>query len=75
MINLDERYHSYLHTDKCFNIDGSCEKVRAYGWNSEGDAIVDIMSLQVTSNYSMIWMECLSEKKTWLNNQKLRTYD
>ena len=31
MIKNDERYHDYLHTDKCFNIDGACEKVRGYG--------------------------------------------
>tara|TARA_B100000085_G_scaffold44308_1_gene37417 strand:+ start:208 stop:411 length:204 start_codon:yes stop_codon:yes gene_type:complete len=53
MINLDERYHSYLHTDKCFNIDGSCEKVRAYGWNSEGDAIVG--HYVTTSNFKLFY--------------------
>ena len=31
MINLDARYHDYLHTNKCFNIHGQCEVV-GYGW-------------------------------------------
>ena len=34
MINLDERFHSYLHTDKCFVIDGACEKVKGYGFDN-----------------------------------------
>jgi len=33
MISLDARYHSYLHTDKCFVIDGQCERVIG-SWNS-----------------------------------------
>ncbi len=36
MINLDARYESYLHTDKCFTINGACEKVVAYGWTDDG---------------------------------------
>lgn len=39
MINLDQRYHDYLHTDKCFNIDGACEKVRGYGYTCNSSAI------------------------------------
>ena len=35
MINLDARYESYLHTNKCFNIDGQCEKVVGYGWTDD----------------------------------------
>ena len=35
MINLDERYLSYLHTNKCFTIDGVCEKVKAYGYECD----------------------------------------
>lgn len=39
MINLDERYHSYLHSDKTFCIDGICEKVRSYGFQCDGKSI------------------------------------
>ena len=35
MVNLDTRYESYLHTNKCFLIDGQCEKVVGYGWTDE----------------------------------------
>ena len=39
MINLDERYHSYLtNKNKKFNIDGVKENVTGYGWHcDEGD--------------------------------------
>ena len=39
MINLDERYLSYLNTDKEFRIDGRGQKVRAYGWHCDGNDI------------------------------------
>lgn len=39
MINLDERYHSYLHSNKTFCIDGICEKVRGYGFQCDGAKI------------------------------------
>ena len=39
MINLDQRYHDYLHTNKCFNIDGACEKVKGYGYTCNSSAI------------------------------------
>ena len=39
MINLDERYLSYLNTDKEFRIDGEREKVQAYGWHCDGNNI------------------------------------
>ncbi len=39
MIDLDNRYESYLHTDKCFTINGSCERVLAYGWTDNGSDI------------------------------------
>ncbi len=36
MINLDERYMSYLtNPDKKFRIDGVGEKVTGYGWHCE----------------------------------------
>tara|TARA_A100000164_G_scaffold307259_1_gene283935 strand:+ start:588 stop:809 length:222 start_codon:yes stop_codon:yes gene_type:complete len=40
MINLDERYHSYLDGSKKMRIDGVEEKVKAYGWHCDGSAIV-----------------------------------
>jgi hypothetical protein len=58
MINLDARYHEYLHTNKCFTIDGACEKVVAYGWTDNG---VDINGYYVlTKNYKLYYN--LSEK-------------
>ena len=41
MISLDARYHSYLHTDKCFVIDGQCERVIGYGWTDNDGAYID----------------------------------
>ena len=36
MINLDERYQSYLtNPDKKFRIDGVGERVKGYGWHCE----------------------------------------
>ena len=40
MINLDERYHSYLDGSKKMRIDGVEERVKAYGWHCDGSAIV-----------------------------------
>jgi hypothetical protein len=58
MINLDARYHEYLHTNKCFTIDGACEKVVAYGWTDNG---FDINGYYVlTKNYKLYYN--LSEK-------------
>ena len=38
MLNLDERYHSYLDGSKKMRIDGEEEKVIAYGWHcQDGD--------------------------------------
>ena len=42
MINLDERFH-YLHTDKCFVIDGACEKVKGYGFECDNVNITRIL--------------------------------
>ena len=39
MINLDTRYHSYLHSEKRFEIDGIREKVTAYGYTDHGSDI------------------------------------
>ena len=40
MINLDERYHSYLEGIKNFRLDGVEEKVKSYGWDCDGNNIV-----------------------------------
>ena len=42
MINLDERYLSYLQTDKKFRIDGMrelSERLIGYGWHCDGNEI------------------------------------
>jgi len=39
MINLDERYHSYLRGEKTLRIDGVEEKVTAYGYTDDGSSI------------------------------------
>ena len=51
MINLDARYHEYLHSNKCFTIDGACEKVIAYGWTDDGVTIDGYYVL--TKNYKL----------------------
>ena len=51
MINLDARYHEYLHSNKCFTIDGVCEKVIAYGWTDDGVTINGYYVL--TKNYKL----------------------
>ena len=40
MINLDDRYHSYLNGSKRLRIDGVDEKVVGYGWRDDGSDIV-----------------------------------
>ena len=39
MLNLDERYHSYLKGEKKLRIDGVEEKVGAYGYTDDGSTI------------------------------------
>ena len=53
MINLDARYHEYLHTSKCFTINGACEKVIAYGWTDNGSDIDGYYVL--TKNYKLYY--------------------
>ena len=53
MINLDARYHSYLHTKKCFNIHGKCENVVGYGWTDDGLTIDGYYVL--TKNYKLLY--------------------
>ena len=53
MINLDERYHSYLDGSKKMRIDGIEEKVKSYGWHCDGN---DIMGHYVTTeNYKLFY--------------------
>ena len=53
MINLDERYHSYLSGDKKLRIDGIEESVTAYGWHCDGN---DIQGYYLTTeNYKLYY--------------------
>ena len=54
MINLDERYHEYLHSDKTLRIDGDEERLQAYGWHCDGNEIKDTILRQKTINYIII---------------------
>ena len=53
MINLDERYHSYLKGDKKLVIDGAKEKVTAYGWHWDGNDIQG--NYLTTENYKLYY--------------------
>ena len=53
MINLDERYHSYLHGEKRMRIDGVGEKVTAYGWRDDGSSIIG--HYVITENYKLFY--------------------
>ena len=66
MINLDTRFHSYLHTNKCFNINGRCEKVKAYGWTDDGLTIDGYYVL--TENYKLFYN--LEEQFTHMEDVK-----
>ena len=51
MINLADRYHSYLHGSKKMRIDGVEERIRGYGWEDDGK---DIIGYYVTTeNYQL----------------------
>ena len=51
MINLDERYHSYLNSNKRFNIDGVNERVVVYGYSDDGKSLTGYYV--TTENYQM----------------------
>lgn len=51
MINLDERYHSYLSGQKKFRIDDSEECVKGYGFECDGSSIIGYYVL--TENYKL----------------------
>ena len=53
MINLDERYHSYLDGSKTFNINGSREFIKGYGWWCDGSNIKGYYV--VTENYKLYY--------------------
>lgn len=53
MINLDERYQSYLTGGKTMLIDGVKERVTGYGWHCDGN---DIKGHYVTTtNYKLFY--------------------
>jgi hypothetical protein len=51
MINLDDRYHSYLTGSKRMRIDGVEERVKGYGWRDDGSSIVGYYV--TTENYQL----------------------
>ena len=53
MFNLDERYHSYLNTNKKMRIDGVGEKVKAYGYTDNGKDITG--HYVITENYKLFY--------------------
>ena len=55
MINLDERYLSYIDGTKKFRIDNKEEQVEAYGWNCDGNDIVGyyVLTRNYLLNYDM----------------------
>ena len=69
MINLDQRYHSYLNGSKTMRIDGVNEKVRAYGWEDDGK---DIVGYYVnTENYQLHY----SKDGNFLRMESLRALE
>jgi hypothetical protein len=53
MINLDERYQSYLNGNKKMRIDGVGERVRGYGWHDDGKEVVGYYV--TTENYQLYY--------------------
>ena len=64
MINLDERYHSYLHGNKKMRIDGVGEKVTGYGYRDDGSNIIG--HYVVTENHKLYYNNegAFEEKRT-----------
>ena len=68
MINLDERYHEYLHSDKTLRIDGDEERLLAYGWHCDGNEIkgyyltTENYKLYYNNNQVYQYKELLKEK-------------
>ena len=67
MINLDDRYHSYLSGGKTMRIDGVNEEVKGYGWEDDGKDIVgyyvttENYQLHYTKDGVFLRMEALAE--------------
>ena len=53
MINLDEKYHSYLHSNKRMTIDDVKEKVVGYGWTDDCKEITG--HYVTTENYQLYY--------------------
>ena len=53
MINLDERYHNYLDGSKKLRIDGTDERLNAYGWHCDGNEIKGYYL--TTENYKLFY--------------------
>ena len=53
MINLDERYHDYLNGSKKLRIDGTDERLNAYGWHCDGNEIKGYYL--TTENYKLFY--------------------
>ena len=66
MINLDERYHSYLKGEKKLRIDGVDERLNAYGWHCDGNEIKGYYL--TTENYKLYY----NMKEQFLKMEALR---
>ena len=53
MINLDERYQSYLNGHKKIRIDGVQERIYGYGWYCDGSEIKGYYL--TTENYKLYY--------------------
>ena len=67
MINLDDRYHSYLSGSKKMRIDGVEERIKGYGWEDDGKDIIGYFvntenyQLHYTKDGVFLRMEALEE--------------
>ena len=67
MINLDDRYHSYLSGSKKMRIDGVEERIKGYGWEDAGKDIIgyyvntENYQLHYTKDGVFLRMEALEE--------------
>ena len=66
MINLDERYQSYLDGSKKMRIDGIEERVKNYGYNCDGSDITGYYV--ITENYKLYY----NMKAQFLKMENLR---
>ena len=73
MINLDERYHSYLHNDdKMFYIDGKRETVRGY---EASNHLTEKKLMSITYTLTLIVLCTISAAKIvsiWKSNDRPR---